>query len=152
MKLSLSNGFNYEDIEKTQMLRQFRKSMGGSKGLMNESIKNDKNDISKPMNEYLDNPQEIENKKNVDELEKNLSDKNSLAKVWWDNGDNEFVGKLAPENNEKLIIASRTAEQKFDSRLKPTDSSECKSEGLTSIKDLLMSERTKRKNKMKRRR
>tara|TARA_R110000851_G_scaffold226096_1_gene378856 strand:+ start:2838 stop:3281 length:444 start_codon:yes stop_codon:yes gene_type:complete len=146
MKLSFSNGFNSRQLQQKLDVRQFRKNMGGSKGLMKESIKNDKNDIRKPMVEYLENPQEIENKKNVVELEKNLADKNSLAKVWWDNGDNEFVGKLAPENNEKLIIASRAAEQKFDGRLQPSSNTATDSRNIKSIKELLMAERAK-KNK-----
>jgi hypothetical protein len=136
-RLSFSSGFNVKQINKRRMTREFRKQMGGSKGLINESNQQNRLDITKPMNQYLNNPQEIENRKNVRDLEMALSDKNSLAKNWWDEGDNANIGGLASVNDEELIIQSRTSAQKLNSKLLPKSNPKVDSSNLKSIKEQL---------------
>jgi hypothetical protein len=147
MNLSFSNGFNMNQINVRRKKQEFRNKMGGSKGLMAQSKKQDQNDISKPMNQYLRNPQEIENMGNVLEIERALADKNSLAKNWWDEGDNANVGKFDEPNDEALIRTSRESKKKLDNKLQPKSDSQKNTEALKSINDQLKTLKLQKKSK-----
>ena len=141
MRLSFNDGFGIKKIQREEHLREFRNLLGGSEGLTKQNNKLIRKEISQEVNFYNKNNQEILDKKTVSELETELSDKNSLAKVWWDIGDNANIGMSDEKTDEILVQSSRTNDQDFGNRLAPTPSTVEDAKNLKSIKQQLMDAR-----------
>jgi hypothetical protein len=139
MRLSFGHGFNASQIHKGQRLRDFRVKLGGTAGLARDSRKIISKEIKKAEAVYSANPEEIMEKKTVDELVDALDDKNSLAKPWWDEGDNANVGDSADRTDEELVLASRANAKRFKNRLTPAGGEQVVE--LKSIKQLLLDRR-----------
>lgn len=142
VRYSFTEGFSLAQIQQREALNAFRKAMGGSRGLEKESMKIIKNDAKQESKAFLSNPEEILDKKNVSQLETELTS-NPIAKPWWNTGDNEQLDIQGDDNDEKVIQASRTNNLAYENRLQPTPSPEGQASVQRDIRDLLQEQKNK---------
>lgn len=142
MRLAFTEGFSLAQIQQREALNAFRVSMGGSKGLEKESMKIIRNDAKQESKAFLSNPEEILDRKTVRQLETEL-EADTLAKPWYDLGDNEELNIQDEKNDEEVIQTSRTNNLAYENRLAPTPTPAGQAQTQRDIRDLLETQRDK---------
>ena len=114
-----SSPFSMADVLFKQQKRAIREKLGGSEGLAKDSNKEVALSITKLSSTYLQNPEEIYDKKNDVELDVRLNYKNNLASPWYDDGSNQGVGPPAPFNDKNAVIAAKTNLLAYENQFNP---------------------------------
>ena len=111
--------FSMADVLFKQQKRSIREKLGGSSGLAKDSNKEVALSITKLSSTYLQNPEEIYDKRNNVELDARLNYKNNIATPWYDNGSNEEKGPPAPFNDKNVVVVAKTNSLAYENQFNP---------------------------------
>jgi hypothetical protein len=141
MNLPFTPGYNAAQISFRLGNRSYR---DGALGLQKESDQIIRSELKQEERFYMNNRQEIVNKRTWNTLDRVLEDKNSLARPWYDSGAGEGL-MLDDKNDEAVIKTSRTTKLAMDNSLQPAPNKQAAQATQRSILTLLQERRDARR-------